>query len=56
MGYWARSGTYAANTQEETYALTTSFQTNVWNDLYANAFNYEIMRSKANVAGVHSNI
>ena len=22
MGYWARSGTYAPNTQEETYSLT----------------------------------
>src|SRR6476660_3219326 len=30
LGYWARSGTYAPNTDEETYNLTTNFQAQIW--------------------------
>ncbi len=51
LGYWARSGTYAANIQEETYQVTTNFQTNVWTDFYANTYNYEVMRQKSKQAG-----
>lgn len=51
LGYWARSGTYAPNVTEETYQITTNFQTNIWDDLYSNAFNYDIMQSKARQAG-----
>lgn len=50
MGFWARSGTYAPNTQEETYTVTTAFNNQVWNDLYANSFNYDIMQRKAEQA------
>ncbi len=41
LSFWARSGTYAPATQEETYALTTSFQTGIWNGLYDNAYDYQ---------------
>lgn len=51
MGYWARSGTYAPSFAEETYQITTSFQNNVWNDLYNNAYDYQVMQNKANQAG-----
>jgi len=51
MGYWARSGTYAANITEETYQITTNFQTIVWSDLYNNLYDYEVMRQKAEKAG-----
>ncbi len=51
LGFWARSGTYAPNVTEETYTITTNFQNGLWNNLYSNALNYEIMRQKANVAG-----
>ena len=51
MGFWARSGTYAPNTQEETYSLTTSSQTAVWNDIYDNCYDYQVMQNKAEAAG-----
>lgn len=47
MGYWARSGTYAPNFTEETYTLTTGFQTGIWTDLYNNAYDYQVMINKA---------
>ena len=53
MGYWARSGTYAPNVAEETYALTfnTGFGTTLWNDLYGNLYNYQVIQNKAKQAG-----
>jgi hypothetical protein len=51
LGYWARSGTYAPNTQEETYALTNSFQTEIWNDLYDNAYDYQAIINGSTKAG-----
>lgn len=30
MGYWARSGTYGPNPDEEAYRITTSFETGEW--------------------------
>jgi len=51
LGYWARSGTYAPNVIEETYQITTNFATGVWDNLYSNTFNYDIMQQKANQAG-----
>ena len=51
MGFWARSGTYAPNTQEETYSLTTSSQTAVWNDIYDNCYDYQVMQNKAEASG-----
>jgi Starch-binding associating with outer membrane len=41
LGYWARSGTYAPNVDEETYNLTTTFQVGIWNNLYDNAYDYQ---------------
>jgi len=51
MSYWARSGTYAPNTQEETYQLTTNFQAQIWTAVYDNNFDYEVMRISAEKAG-----
>lgn len=47
LGYWSRSGTYAPNVIEESYEITTSFHTEVWNDLYDNLFDYDVMQQKA---------
>lgn len=51
MGYWARSGSYQSLTEIETYRFTNSFQTQIWNDLYANANNYNLMITKAQESG-----
>ena len=51
LGYWARSGTYAPNTQEETYELTTSFQSQIWDNTYDNLNDYNSMRISADKAG-----
>ena len=51
MGYWARSGTYAPNLTEETYAITTVFQNGIWSDFYNNNYDYQVMQQKASVAG-----
>lgn len=50
MGYWARSGTYAPNVIEETYQITTNFGTGIWNACYDNAYDYNIVITKAAVA------
>lgn len=51
MSYWARSGTYAPNVTEETYQITTGFQNGPWNNCYDNAYDYQIIISKAAQAG-----
>jgi len=51
MGYWARSGTYAPNVTEETYQITTTFGNGVWNSAYDNNYDYQIVITKAKVAG-----
>ncbi len=51
MGYTARSGTYAPNIIEETYQITTGFGNGVWNNCYDNNYDYQIVQSKAAVAG-----
>lgn len=51
MGYWARSGTYAPNVIEETYEITTGFGNGIWNNCYDNNYDYQIVQSKAAVAG-----
>jgi hypothetical protein len=51
LGYWARSGTYAPNVTEETYQITTTFGNGIWNGLYDNAYDYQIMQIKAAKAG-----
>jgi hypothetical protein len=51
MGYWARSGTYAPDVIEETYQITTTFGTGIWNSYYDNLFDYQTMEIKAEKAG-----
>ncbi|MBL7710360.1 MAG: SusD/RagB family nutrient-binding outer membrane lipoprotein [Chitinophagaceae bacterium] len=51
MGYWARSGTYAPNVAEETYEITTTFNTTIWNACYDNNYDYQIVQTKAAKAG-----
>ncbi|MCX6318548.1 MAG: SusD/RagB family nutrient-binding outer membrane lipoprotein [Bacteroidetes bacterium] len=51
MGFTARSGTYAPNVTEETYEITTAFGNTVWNNCYDNNYDYQIVASKAAVAG-----
>ncbi|WP_316799099.1 SusD/RagB family nutrient-binding outer membrane lipoprotein [Pedobacter frigidisoli] len=55
MGYWARSGTYGPSTEQESYAITTTFgstqwtNTNTgWYDILADA---DLMDKKATAAG-----
>lgn len=51
MSFWARSGTYAPNVIEETYEITTGFGNGIWNACYDNNYDYQIVQSKAAVAG-----
>jgi hypothetical protein len=51
MGYWARSGSYQSLTEIETYKFGNDFQVAIWNDIYANTNNYDIMQRKAKEAG-----
>ncbi len=51
LGYWARSGDYQAITDEETYTFTNDFQVAIWNNLYANANNYDYVLKNATAAG-----
>ncbi len=50
LGYWARSGTYAPNTEEETYEITTNFQSGIWSSMYDNLYDYQTMQIGANKA------
>lgn len=50
MGYWARSGSYSANSVEESYSITTGFGNGVWNNLYDNLYDYQVIINKASVA------
>ena len=47
MGHGARSGSYQSLNEEETYKFTNDFHVGVWNGLYANANNYQILINKA---------
>ncbi len=51
MGYWARSGSYSANSVEETYNITTSFGNGIWNSIYDNSYDYLVAQNKAKAAG-----
>ena len=51
MGHGARSGSFQSFTEEETYAFTNDFHAAIWNGLYANANNYNIMINKAKESG-----
>lgn len=47
MSYWARSGSYSANSIEESYSITTLFQNGVWNNFYDNLYDYEVVINKS---------
>jgi hypothetical protein len=53
MGYWARSGNYQNDNEEETYTFTNSFPgtNNPWNDLYYNASSYNYVQQRAQASG-----
>lgn len=55
IGWWtgtgARSGSYQSFNEEETYAFTNDFHVAIWNNLYANANNYNLMVNKAKSTG-----
>ncbi|MEJ7914371.1 MAG: SusD/RagB family nutrient-binding outer membrane lipoprotein, partial [Chitinophagaceae bacterium] len=51
MGYWARSGSYQSLTEIETYKFGNDFQVGIWNNIYANTNNYNLMQTKATAAG-----
>jgi Starch-binding associating with outer membrane len=47
MGHGARSGSYQSLNEEETYKFTNDFHVAIWNSLYSNANNYNLMIKKA---------
>ncbi len=47
LGYWSRSGSYAPNSTEETYAITTNFGPPIWTDIYDNLYDYQTMQNFA---------
>lgn len=51
MGHGARSGSFQSFNEDETYKFTNDFHTEVWNDLYNNANNYNLMITKAKALG-----
>jgi len=51
MGHGARSGSYQSFNEEETYKFTNDFHAGIWNGLYANANNYQIMINKSKEIG-----
>jgi hypothetical protein len=50
MGYWSRSGTFGPNTEEESYNITTNFQSNQWAGWYSLLFDVHTMEQKAKAA------
>lgn len=58
MGYWARSGSFQDDTQEESYNFTNNFNVGIWDNLYYNASNYDfvIKNAKINNAGFYEAI
>jgi Starch-binding associating with outer membrane len=51
MGHGARSGSYQSFNEEETYKFTNDFHFTIWNQLYYNATNYNLMVTKAVESG-----
>jgi hypothetical protein len=54
MGYWARSGSYQNDNEEEGYNFTNSFPTsggNPWGDLYYNASSFNYVEQRAQASG-----
>lgn len=51
MGYHSRNLTFQSLDEEETYKFTNSYHNEIWNNLYANANNYNLMINKAKASG-----
>jgi len=47
IGYWSRSGTYGPSAEQESYAITTSYQSDEWSGWYGILFDAQIMEKKA---------
>lgn len=47
LGYWARSGTYGQNTDEESYALTSSYNRTQWLEWYDILKDFDVVENKA---------
>lgn len=47
LGYWARSGTYAPNADEESYNLTTNFQSGIFNGFYDTQNDFQLLQQGA---------
>ncbi|RYY59522.1 MAG: SusD/RagB family nutrient-binding outer membrane lipoprotein [Chitinophagaceae bacterium] len=47
LGHWARNGNYQSITPIETYQFTTTFKDEIWEDVYLNNGNYNLMQQKA---------
>lgn len=51
LGYWSRSGTYGSSGEEESYRITTTFETDEWSGWYDILNDLNVMEKKANVSG-----
>ena len=51
LGFWARSGSFQDDPQEETYQFANDFRTGPWFNNYSNANNYAFIQNKAKTAG-----
>lgn len=47
MGYWTRSGSYGPNGEEETYKISTTYESGQWNGWYDILFDAHTMEQKA---------
>ncbi len=47
IGYWARSGSYGASSEEESYNITTGFQAVQWSGWYGILFDLDVIEKKA---------
>lgn len=50
MGYWARSGTYGPNSEEESYRITTTYEAGEWTTWYDILNDLSVMEKKATEA------
>ncbi|MBS7564373.1 SusD/RagB family nutrient-binding outer membrane lipoprotein [Mucilaginibacter sp. Bleaf8] len=50
-GYWSRSGTYGQSIEQESYNITTSFQSGQWSGWYDILNDENIMEQKAKASG-----
>ncbi|HEX7845209.1 MAG TPA: SusD/RagB family nutrient-binding outer membrane lipoprotein [Chitinophagaceae bacterium] len=51
LGYWARSGTYGPNVEEESYGITTTFEADEWSGWYDILTDLDVMEKKAKASG-----